>query len=131
LPTGVVLAANAAAGAILLAAGVASSFVTRRSRLAAAFAVLPLLIAMLLSVYIFGEDAYRDHGISRWHAYRSPGGALGEMFVLCLALMGSYAVVLAYAGLRRNARLYGIVAVMCGLTALGLVTATIIGFSTN
>jgi len=28
LPTGVVLAANAAAGAILLAAGVASSFVT-------------------------------------------------------------------------------------------------------
>jgi hypothetical protein len=130
LPTGVVLAANAAAGAILVAAGL-SSRVVGRPHLAVSLAALPLVIATLLSVYVFGEDTYRDHGISRWHAYRSPGGALGEMFVLCLALMGAYAGVLACAGLRSNARLCGIVAVMCGLTSLGLVTATIVGFSAN
>ena len=40
------------------------------------------------------------NNISRWDAYRSPGGALGWTFVLSVALMAVCAAVLFYAGLR-------------------------------
>ena len=61
-------------------------------------ALLPLLAAALLAAYVFGEDSYRDNGTSRWDAYRSPGGALGPMFVLSLGLMTLSAALLTFQG---------------------------------
>ena len=80
---------------------------------------------------VFGEDSYRDDGTSRWDAYRSPGGALGAMFVLSIALMVSGAALLAYSGLRNRTRVFRTTAFTCGLASLLVVTPTIIGFSTN
>jgi len=94
-------------------------------------ASLPLLIAAVLSVYVFGEDSYRGNGISRWDAYRSPGGALGSMFVLSVALMAVCAAGLVYAGLGAKERLFRVAAFAGGLTSLILLTATIIGFTAN
>ena len=48
----------------------------------------------MLTAYVFGEDSYRGNGISRWDAYRSPGGALGPMFVLSVALLAGCAALL-------------------------------------
>lgn len=80
---------------------------------------------------MFGEDSYRGNGISRWDAYRSPGGALGTMFVLSVGLMVVSAALLAYAGLRGRNRLLRVTAFAAGITALLLLTPTSIGFSLN
>jgi hypothetical protein len=40
-----------------------------------------------------------ENGISGWDAYRSPGGALGTMFVLLIALVVVCVAMIAYAGL--------------------------------
>jgi hypothetical protein len=92
---------------------------------------LPLSAAAVLSLYVFGEDSYRHSGISRWDAYRSPGGALGSMFVLSVALMASGGAALAYTSVRGRRRVFRAAAVTSGLVSLILVTATIIGFSSN
>ena len=92
---------------------------------------VPFLTAGLLLAYVFGEDSYRDNGISRWDAYRSPGGALGPMLVVSVTLMAICAALLIYAGLRRRRRLLRLTLLAEGTTALLLLNATIIGFSTN
>jgi hypothetical protein len=73
-------------------------------RRSAGLAALPLVDAALLSAYVFGEDSYRDNGTSRWDAYRSPGGALGPMFVASVALMVACAALLAYFALQGRRR---------------------------
>ncbi|MDQ2969487.1 MAG: hypothetical protein M3R37_14390 [Actinomycetota bacterium] len=88
-------------------------------------------MATLLSVYVFGEDSYRSNGSSRWDAYRSPGGALGSMFVLSVVLMVVCAAALAYSGIGAKERLFRFIALAGGLTCLILLTATIFGFSAN
>ncbi len=92
---------------------------------------VPLLTVGLLLAYVFGEDSYRDDGISRWDAYRSPGGALGPMLVVSVALMAICAALLIYAGLSRRRRLLRLTLLAEGTTALLLLNATIIGFTTN
>jgi hypothetical protein len=92
---------------------------------------LPLLAAALLAVYVFGEDSYRGGGVSRWDAYRSPGGALGPMFVLSLGLMTLSAALLVFAALRRDASLLRLSAFGAGVTAVFLLNATVLGFSLN
>lgn len=101
------------------------------SRQSVALAALPLLTAALLTLYVFGENSYRRNGIRRWDAYRSPGGALGPMFVLSVALMVVCAALLFYAGLRGRDLLLRVTAFVGGLASLVLVTATIVGFSSN
>lgn len=97
----------------------------------AAAAALPLLAAGLLTGYVFSEDSYRGNGISRWDAYRSPGGALGPMFVLSIGLMLVSASLLAYAGLGGRNRLLRVTALAAGMLALFLLTPTYLGFSLN
>jgi hypothetical protein len=82
-----VVLVNALVGVVLIGVSISDRLTRRRSRWLAGLAVLPLLAAALLAAYVFGEDSYRGNGISRWDAYRSPGGALGPMFVLSLGLM--------------------------------------------
>ena len=82
-------------------------------------------------MYVLGEDSYRGNGISRWDAYRSPGGALGPMFVLSVGLMAVCAAALAYAALRGRERPVRVTALAGGLTCQVLLTATIVGFSSN
>lgn len=95
------------------------------------FSALLLLSAGLLAAYVFGEDTYRGGGISRWDAYRSPGGALGSMFVASVASLTLSAGLVAYAGLRNDLRLFRRAALGAGVCSLLLVMPTIIGFSTN
>ena len=131
---GVVLLANFVVGAALLALAANGRLGRLRSRHSVALVALtalPLVNAVLVTVYVFGEDSYRGNNISRWDAYRSPGGALGWMFVLSVALMVVCAALLLYAGLRGSDRLLRLTAFAGGLTSLGLLTATIIGFTTN
>jgi hypothetical protein len=92
---------------------------------------LPLLDAALLVAYVFSEDTYRGHGISRWEAYRSPGGALGPMFVASLVLLVVIAALLAFAAARDRARLFRLAALGGGLGGVLLVFPTIFGFSAN
>lgn len=101
------------------------------SRGSSLLAALPLLDAALLVAFVFGEDSYRGNGISRWDAYRSPGGALGPMFVLSVAVLALSAGLLAYSGLRELRGLFRTTAAIAGLVALLLVIPTIIGFSAN
>jgi hypothetical protein len=130
MPPGLVLFVNGAIGVVLFMVGTAR-LVRFRLRRSAALAALPLLAAAVLSVYVFSEDSYRRSGISRWDAYRSPGGALGSMFVLSVALMAACAASLAYAGVRLRERVFRIAAISGGLSSLLLLTPTIIGFSSN
>jgi len=111
VPPGVVLVISVLAGAGLLVIAGNGRLEHVLSRRSAALAALPLVTAVLLIVYVFGEDSYRGNGISLWNAYRSPGGALGPM----------------YAGLRGRGRLLRLTAFVGGLASLVLVTATIIG----
>jgi hypothetical protein len=127
----VVLLINILVALTLLAVGSSRRGIGASPRLASVFAGLPVLNAVLLAAYVFGEDSYRHDGTSRWDAYRSPGGALGPMFVLSIALMVAGAALLAYAALRTRTRLFRSTALSCGLGALLVVTPTIIGFSTN
>jgi uncharacterized membrane protein YdcZ (DUF606 family) len=94
-------------------------------------AALPLLTAALLTAYVFGEDSYRGNGISRWDAYRSPGGALGPMFVLSILLLAACAGVLLFAAVRKRARLLRAAALGGAVTSLALVMPTIFGFTLN
>ena len=122
---------NFVVGGALLA--VASSRVVANTALRApgSIAALPLVAAGLLTAYVFGEDTYRDNGTSRWDAYRSPGGALGWMFVLSVALMVACAALLARGGLRHDERLVRAAALAAALAVLLLLTPTIVGFSSN
>jgi hypothetical protein len=131
MPTEFVLLANFLVVLALSALAARGSFVRSLSGRSAALAVRPLLDAVLLTLYVFGEDSYRGNGISRWDAYRSPGGALGPMYVLSVALMAGCAALLLYAGLRDSDRLFRVSAFIGGLTALALITPTILGFSLN
>jgi hypothetical protein len=80
---------------------------------------------------VFGEDSYRDNGISRWDAYRSPGGALGPMFVVSVAVMVACAGLLVYSGIGGHRRLLRSTLFAVGSAGLFLLVPTIIGFSTN
>jgi len=108
-----VLVANLVMGGALAATATASPLMRNWSRLSLALvgalvALLPLLDALLLGLYVFGEDSYRDNGISRWDAYRSPsGGALGPTFVLSVVWMIAASALLAVAGVRGRERLLG------------------------
>jgi len=131
-----VLVVNLTVGAALLVAAIVSPLVRAWSRhslvlAGGLLAVLPLADALLLGLFVFGEDSYRDNGTSRWNAYRRPGGALGPMFVLSVVLLTAASAVLAYAGLRRRGRLLVATSLAAALTAVLLVTATIFGFNAN
>ena len=133
VPPEVVLLVNFLVGAVLLViatSGRLGRWLSRHSLALAVLAALPLLTAVLLTAYVFGEDSYRGNGISCWDAYAS-GGALGPLFVLSVALMVGCAAVLFYAGLRGRDRLLRVTALAGGLTSLALVTATILGFTLN
>ena len=45
---------------------------------AGALLALPFANVALLLIFVFSEDSYRRNGISRWDAYRSPGGLLSR-----------------------------------------------------
>jgi hypothetical protein len=94
-------------------------------------AALPLLTAVVVTAYVFGEDSYRGNGISRWDAYRSPGGALGPMFVLSILLMATCAALLLYAALRKQDGLLRLAAFGGAVTSLALVMPTVLGFTLN
>ena len=130
MPAFAVLICNTLTAVVLLAVGGSERFARGIAPQAAAV-VLPLVNAALLSAYVFGEDDYRDNGTSRWDAYRSPGGALGALFVASVALMVVCGLLLAYAFLRGEARVVRPAAFVGGLSALFLVTPTIMGFTLN
>jgi glucan phosphoethanolaminetransferase (alkaline phosphatase superfamily) len=133
LPPFVVVVTNLLVAAALAAGATVSQRLREPGlRRSALLGVLPLLDAALLGLFVFGEDSYRDNGISRWEAYRSPsGGALGSMFVLCLVLLGAAAALLGFAARSRRPRLLGATAFGAAVVCVLLVTGTIIGFSAN
>ncbi len=131
MPAGLVLLANFLVAFALLAVAATNRFLRVLARRSVVLAALPLLTAVLVTLYVFGEDSYRGNGISRWDAYRSPGGALGPMFVLSVGFMVGCAALLFYAGLRGRDRLFRVTALAGGLISLALVTATIAGFTLN
>jgi hypothetical protein len=100
-------------------------------RWSAAAALAPVGLAVLLVLYVAGDDTYRDDGTSRWDAYRSPGGALGSLFVASLVLLGCCAVALAATALSRRPRAYRLTALFGALAVVLVVVPTIAGFSLN
>jgi hypothetical protein len=126
-----VLLVNFLLALTLMAVGARRFLAGGVGRGAIALAFLPLIDAVLLLAFVFGEDIYRDNGISRWDAYRSPGGALGPVLVLTLVLLTVSWVLLVYSGLRARGRLFASTAVVSGTLALFFVTGAIIGFSAN
>jgi hypothetical protein len=128
---GLVLVVNLSTAVVLLTVAGNRRLVRSLSRRSAALAALPLLTAIVLTVYVFGEDSYRGNGISRWEAYASPAGALASMFVLSIALMAACAALLLYVGLQGRESALRLTALAGGLTCLVLLTATILGFSLN
>ena len=131
MPSELVLLTNFVVALALLAVATSSSLVRLAARHSLALAALPLVTAAVVTLYVFGEDSYRGNGISRWDAYRSPGGALGPMYVLSVILMAGCGALLFYAGLRGSHRLLRVTALAGGLTSLVLLTTTILGFSLN
>jgi hypothetical protein len=131
MPLFVVFLVNTLTAVILLAFPSSDRLLRAVGQRSAGLAALPLVDAALLSAYVFGEDSYRDNGTSRWDAYRSPGGALGPMFVASVALMVACAALLAYFALRGRRRSFRSAALLGGLTALSLLTATIVGFTAD
>jgi len=127
----VVVLVNIAVALVLIVIAAGGRLTRGGSPWSATTAALPLLAAGLLSGYVFSEDSYRGNGTSRWDAYRSPGGALGPMFVLSVGLMLVSASLLAYAGLRGRSRLLRVTALAAGMLALFLLTPTYLGFSLN
>jgi hypothetical protein len=97
----------------------------------ATVAALPLLAAALLTAYVFGEDDYRGNGISRWDAYRSPGGALGTMFVVSVVSMAAASGLLVYAGRRGRRGLFRATAFGAAAVSILLLIPTTIGFTAN
>jgi cell division protein FtsW (lipid II flippase) len=126
-----VLVANLLVAGALLAVAVSSQLVRVLSRHSWALAGLPLLTVVLVTAYVFGEDSYRGSGISRWDAYRSPGGALGPMFVLSIALLAACAALLFYGGARNSDRLVRATSLAGAVISVLLVTPTILGFTLN
>ena len=53
--------------------------------------------------FVLGEDDYRHNGTTRWAAYRSPGGALGEVFVATVAVAVLAGVLIAVGALSGKA----------------------------
>src|SRR4051794_1726406 len=124
-PFPVLVACLAAAFAL----GAAASL--RPRRWSAAVALVPVALAALLVVYVAMEDTYRDDGTSRWQAYRSPGGALGPLFVASLTLLAVCAVALAGTGLTHRSRAYRLTALLGVLAVFLVVLPTVAGFSVN
>ena len=114
----------------LFGAGVYVLTVPTLGRRYLGFAILPLLFAAFLAAYVFGEDSYRGGGISRWDAYRSPGGELGELFVVTIAVLIGCSAALGYASLRDRRWMFAAWAFVTVL-AVPLAYATFIGFSSN
>jgi hypothetical protein len=131
VPPAIVLVVNLITAAVLLLLAASNRVVLLPSRYAAGLALLLVLDAALLTAYVFGDDSYRDTGISRWDAYRSPGGALGPMFVASLIVIVAAAGLLVFAAVRGKARLIRSTALGAGVMCLFLVTPTIAGFSSN
>ena len=131
MPPFVVLLGNIAIAVTVLAVGASNRLANALSSRGTVLAVLPLLSAALLTLYVFGEDSYRDNGISRWDAYRSPGGALGPMFVASVTLMVACAGLLVYSGIGRHRRLFRSTLLVAGSVGLLVIVPTIIGFSAN
>jgi hypothetical protein len=131
VPTPLVLFANFLIALALFGVAASMGLVRLLSRRSVTLAALPLVSAVLLTLYVFGEDSYRGNGVSRWDAYRSPGGALGPMYVLSVALVAGCAALLFYAGLRSRHGVFRVSAFVGGLTVLALVTPTILGFTLN
>jgi hypothetical protein len=118
----------------LLLIGVASGgerLLRLLGRRTATLAALPLLSAAVLSAFVLGQDSYRGNDISRWEAYRSPGGALGPMFFLSILAMAACAALLVHAALQHRGGRLRVTALAGGLTALLLITPTLVGFSAN
>jgi hypothetical protein len=93
--------------------------------------VLPLVSVVLLVVFVFGEDSYRGNGISRWDAYRSPGGALEPMFFATVSLMTTAAGSMIFALVRGRYRLMRASVLGAAVVALLLGIPTVFGFSLN
>ena len=77
VPTPLVLLANFLIALALFGVAASMSLVRLLSRRSVTLAALPLVSAVLLTLYVFGEDSYRGNGVSRWDAYRSPGRGRG------------------------------------------------------
>lgn len=131
MSTQLVFVVNLVIASVLVGSVITRLVVRLRPHSAPFFALLPLLNGALLAAYVFGEDSYRDNGISRWEAYRSPNGALGPMFVLSVGVMVLCAALLIYAALRASGRLLGATALGGGIACIVLVLPTIAGFSLN
>ena len=105
MPPLVVIAADvlvALCGALLLIAGAPP-----RSAGAWLLPALALASVALLVAFVFGEDSYRGNGVSRWEAYRTPGGALGPMFfatVVLLTLAAGLAIVVSVSPVESDTR---------------------------
>ena len=93
--------------------------------------VVPLAYVALLVAFVFGEDSYRGNGISRWDAYRSPGGALEPMFFATVVLMVLAAASMILAVAQKRGRLMRASAVGAAVVALFLGIPTVMGFSLN
>lgn len=92
---------------------------------------VPLAYLALLFAYVFGEDSYRGNGISRWDAYRSPGGALEPMFWATVALMVVAAGSMLLAIVQHRGLLMRASAVGATVVTLFLGIPTLLGFSLN
>ena len=101
---------------------------TIRTRLLPA---VPLAYVAILFGYVFGEDSYRGNGISRWDAYRSPGGALESMFFATVALMVLVAGLMLLADVKHRRGLMRASALGAAAVALFLGIPTLMGFSLN
>jgi hypothetical protein len=94
-------------------------------------AAVPLAYVALVFAYVFGEDSYRGNGISRWDAYRSPGGALEPMFWATVALMILAAGSTVLAIVQHRGRLMRASAIGAMAVAVFLGVPTLLGFSLN
>jgi hypothetical protein len=94
-------------------------------------ALLPVAAGALLSVFVFGEDSYRDNGINRWDAYYSPGGAVHVLYMLSALACCVLAAVLALAGVKARHSICRIAGIVGGLGAGLLTTITFIAYSSN
>jgi hypothetical protein len=92
---------------------------------------VPLAYVAVLFAYVFGEDSYRRDGISRWDAYRSPGGALEPMFFATVSLMVLAAGLIVLAVVKHRLGLMRASALGATAVALFLGIPTLMGFSLN
>ena len=93
--------------------------------------VVPLVYVALLFAYVFGEDSYRGNGISRWDAYRNPGGALEPMFLATVTLMVLAGGFMILAAARQQGGLMRASTVGATVVAVFLGIPTVMGFSLN